>query len=200
MIENLELKLSGKESITRKELIKLIDSWGRKVNTCLHDNINIIKCEPKECYDLSNLDVSQIKDFSNLFRGSLYNGDLSNWNTSNVNSMTCLFDESKFNNNSICNWNTSNVESMNFIFSNSNFNGDISNWDFTKITMLKYMFLNNNNFSYKYNNKNKLPIDTKETLEWLDENKEKMKEINTSKEEILDFFNFEEKKIKNDLI
>ena len=57
MIEHLELKLSGELPVTRKELFKLVNSWGRLDSQETNDEIQINKCEPNECYNLSNLDA-----------------------------------------------------------------------------------------------------------------------------------------------
>ena len=56
------------------------------------------------------------------------------------------------------------------------------------------VFNGNNNFTNKYNNENIIPNDTKDFLKWFEENREKMKEIYLSKDQILDFFDFENNK------
>ena len=68
MIENINLKLSGLEPVTREDLFELVNSWGRNDGfKTYRDNIKISKCEPNEKYPLENLDVSQITDLSNVF-------------------------------------------------------------------------------------------------------------------------------------
>ncbi len=216
MIEHLELKLSGSIPVTREELFELVSSWGRKDSFETFDNINVNKCESNECYDLSNLDVSQIESLSFLFRDSYYNGDLSKWNIYNVESMLGMFSYSEFNNNSLKDWDLSNVEKMMFMFSESKFNGDISNWDvsnvegmsnifessyfsgdiskwkFNKNVSCVNIFYNNDNFSNKYNDGHDLPRQTRYFLDWFENNRFKMKELNQgTKEEILNFFSFD---------
>jgi hypothetical protein len=75
-IDNLEEKLSGEIPVTREELLALVSSWGRleSFNTKASNDqtLRIGKCDSKECYDLSKLDVSQITDMENLFTFSLF--------------------------------------------------------------------------------------------------------------------------------
>lgn len=75
-MENLDKKLSGELPVSRKELNTLIDSWGLLVFG--------EKKDIGEQYDLSQLDVGNISDFNRLFLNSLFNGDISKWDTSNV--------------------------------------------------------------------------------------------------------------------
>lgn len=217
MIKDLELKLSGELSVTRNDLIKLVNSWGRKDEYSNTDKILMInKCEPKECYPLENLDVSKIRDFSFVFRESYYNGDLSKWNTSNVKYMDYMFSFSDFNNDSLKNWNLSNVTNirgmfyhtpfngnisnwnisniieMQSVFEYSNFNGDISKWNFNQNVKCNGLFDNNKNFDIKYgNNLVEFIFYTKDFLQWFENNKHQIRNLNTTKEDILDFFSFD---------
>ena len=59
---------------------------------------------------------------ADMFYGSKFNGDISQWDVSNVKDMIYMFDESKFNGD-ISKWNVSNVEDMECMFSDSKFNG-----------------------------------------------------------------------------
>lgn len=223
MINDLEKKLSGSIPVTKVDLIELVDSWGRINSLKISDLYYINESAPKEKYDLSNLDISQINDLSYVFIYSLYNGDLSKWNISNVKRMERMFAFSEFNNDSlkdldisnvniltemfygsffngdVSNWNVENINNMFGLFSCSKFNRDISQWKFNADVSCINMFYGNENFEKKYNDRKRLPYNTEKILEWFEENRNKMREINTTKEDVLDFFSFNsniEKEIK----
>src|SRR5574344_1912603 len=138
-LKNLEEKLEGKLPITRNELIYLINSHGRNRDFYLRDDnqkqIIVKQCEPKECYDLSKLDTSEITDMSRVFQQSLISScDISNWNTSNVTNMDNLFYCAKYFNENINNWDVSNVTSMYFMFGYAdNYNQPLNNWNTTNL-------------------------------------------------------------------
>ncbi len=77
--------------------------------------------------DISEWDVSNVKDMLGMFYGSSFNGDISKWNVSSVTDMSGMFWGASFNGD-ISKWNVSNVTDMNEMFSKSRFKGVISEW------------------------------------------------------------------------
>ena len=96
---------------------------------------------------LSYLDVSNVRVMNQFFQYNLgmKNVDaLANWNTSNVESMSGMFQITSLTNlNGLKNWNTSKVISMNSIFNSCNSLTDasgISNWNTSKVEDMGYAF------------------------------------------------------------
>lgn len=91
--------------------------------------------------DLNDIDVSNITDLSNLYM--IYaNPNVSNWDVSNVKNMTSLFSHSRINCN-LSNWDVSNVENMSNMFSecqSSLKNCKIENWDVSNVKDMMHMF------------------------------------------------------------
>ena len=83
--------------------------------------------------NISDWNVSNVKDMEGMFAYSQFNQNISNWDVSNVKDMNYMFDHSEFNQD-ISNWNVSNVESMDWMFYKSKFNGDIGSWALKKET------------------------------------------------------------------
>jgi len=96
-------------------------------------------------------DVSAI-NMSYMFQGaSSFNQDLS-WNTINVTNMQQMFWDAKIFNGNISNWDTRNVNNMYGMFGNNtnpgnNFNKDISNWKTSKVTDMTNVFINATSFN-----------------------------------------------------
>ena len=98
--------------------------------------------------DISEWDVSKVRDMSFMFDGSKFNGDISKWDVSNVTDMRYMFSRSYFNGD-ISRWDVSKVKNMSFMFDDSHFtgaNGDISNWNVSNVEDMKCMFRDSNFF------------------------------------------------------
>ena len=193
-ISFLEEKLEGKIPVAREDLIVLINSWGR--NNYIYIDVigyaEIDNCEPKECYDLSKLDVSRIKNMDDVFMYSLFEGDISQWNTSNVTSMDSMFSGTTKFNSDISNWDISNVITMDYMFANTKkFNQNISSWNLENIVNSYYMFDNAKAFLDKYNSGEPFPTNTNEIKDWFNLNIERMNMISIKDQhgdEIDEFF------------
>ena len=89
----------------------------------------------------SKWNTSKVESMFCMFQSSKFNQDISNWDTSNVKNMENMFGNSQFNQD-ISKWNTSKVESMSYMFDSSQFNQDISKWDTSNVISKKDMFNN----------------------------------------------------------
>jgi len=92
--------------------------------------------------DFNDIDTSKITDMSMLFTFSRpnFNGDISNWDVSNVKDMHFMFADTKFAGD-ISKWDVSNVENMNNMFYGCNdFDCNLNDWNVKKVKNMKYMF------------------------------------------------------------
>ncbi len=196
IIDNLQDKLNGKLSVTREDLLVLVNSWGRRIGFATKDSQNkdiyIGSCEPKECYNLSKLDTSKITNMSDVFTYNLFDGDISQWNTSNVTKMDYMFYEAKKFNQDLSSWDISNVITMDYMFYNTiKFNQNISSWKLDNIKSSYSMFDNAKAFLDKYNNGYCLLDDTEDIKEWFVLNRDRMNMIALKEKygkEVDDFF------------
>ncbi len=92
--------------------------------------------------NLNMIDTSAITDMSNLFNDdSTFNGDITQWNMSNVESTGAMFTDASVFNQDIGDWDTSKVTTMISMFTGAiKFNQDIGDWDTSKVTTMIGMF------------------------------------------------------------
>ncbi|WP_460541089.1 BspA family leucine-rich repeat surface protein [Echinicola sediminis] len=93
--------------------------------------------------------LGKVVTMREMFRGSDYNGDLSAWDVSKVESMWDMFKDSGFNNPSINNWNVSGLDNMETMFGGEGcaFNQDISGWDVSNVVNMQNLFKENKSFN-----------------------------------------------------
>ena len=92
--------------------------------------------------DLSGWDTSKVTEMSRTFQGcELFNGDITTWDTSNVTNMSSMFNRAKSFNQDIGRWNVGKVERMLYMFGQaSKFNQDLSKWCVNLITSKPFSF------------------------------------------------------------
>lgn len=89
--------------------------------------------------DISQWDVSNVRNMRCMFEFSIFTGNIYNWDVSNVTDMSCMFYDADFNGN-ISRWDVSSVITMNEMFAYSRFNSDISGWDVINVKYYSYIF------------------------------------------------------------
>ncbi|MCX8483252.1 MAG: BspA family leucine-rich repeat surface protein, partial [Crocinitomicaceae bacterium] len=94
-------------------------------------------------------DLSAVTDMSSMFEGAtLFNSDISTWETSNITNMAYMFESATTFNQNIGGWNTSNVSYMHGMFFNASlFNQDIGLWNTNNVIRMDDMFHNATSFN-----------------------------------------------------
>ncbi|WP_086268773.1 BspA family leucine-rich repeat surface protein [Campylobacter sp. P0103] len=108
-----------------------------------------------ESVKLSEIDISEVSDFSALFQDSKRSdfSGIEDWDVSHVTNMRNMFRGIKNFNSDISNWDVSNVTNMSFMFAGAvNFNSDISSWEVSNVTNMGYMFSSAISFNQPLNN------------------------------------------------
>lgn len=135
---NEKLKVSSKSSSQytlfpkdKKELMHMID---------VEVDNNGRKCS------LNHINVSAITDMSSLFSQNIFDGDITDWDVSNVKDMSFMFEYSGFTgeNSDLSKWDVSNVDLMLYMFDNSAFSNrkSLMGWKVKKDCKRAGMFLN----------------------------------------------------------
>jgi surface protein len=164
-----ELKL--RDMANRTKFIATDQNIHEAVQYYLKNNLNKMGqsiWEYKYGY-ISEWDVSNVTDMSNLFRNAKkFDGNISKWDVSNVRDMEGMFWCAKNFNQDINTkvvtredgtkytaWDVSNVTNMKRMFAYATkFNGDISNWNISNVRNMNYMFFNAKNFNGDISNWN----------------------------------------------
>jgi surface protein len=122
------------QKIDNDNIKQLVDAW-------IHDYDYDGSLELEDRHHISNWDVSNVTDMSNMFTVESFNGDLSKWDVSYVTNMSGMFTEAKSFNGDLSKWDVSNVTDMSIMFFYArSFNGDLSEWDVNNVTDMSNMF------------------------------------------------------------
>ena len=93
--------------------------------------------------DLNFIDTSLITSMNSLFEDIDFDGDISNWDVSNVKDMDYMFYTSNFtgkNSPNMDKWNVLGVKTMDSMFEQSKFEQDISGWEIDPSCSTEAMF------------------------------------------------------------
>ncbi|WP_236847558.1 BspA family leucine-rich repeat surface protein, partial [Campylobacter sp. P0109] len=101
------------------------------------------KLVSRESVKLSEIDISEVSDFSSLFNGnkrSDFSG-IEDWDVSHVTNMSGMFAGAVNFNSDISSWDVSNVTDMSYMFYDAtSFNQPLNDWDVSKVTNMSGMF------------------------------------------------------------
>ncbi|CAL6386991.1 unnamed protein product [Bathycoccus prasinos] len=138
-------------------------SWHTFVYKCLEEAPKTGECTSwasgNNYGTMPNWNTSSVTDMNGyiidgaVFQGfgakSLFDGDISKWDTGKVTNMKDMFYEAYAFNQDIGNWNTARVTTMQYMFSYASaFNQDIGSWNTEKVTNMQYMFYQASAFNH----------------------------------------------------
>ena len=99
--------------------------------------------------DISSWNTANVTNMGSMFNGaSAFNQDISSWNTANVTRMSSMFYNASAFNQDISSWNTANVTDMREMFSYASaFNQNLSSWNTANVTTMRQMFYHATSFN-----------------------------------------------------
>ena len=99
--------------------------------------------------NISGWDTSGVTNMGGMFSGALaFNGNISGWDTSSVTNMAMMFYGASSFNQNIGGWDTSSVTDMDMMFFRAlSFNQDIGGWDTSRVTDMSEMFCDASSFN-----------------------------------------------------
>lgn len=120
-------RITASTSKKPKLTVSSKDELIREITNCIAE-------DGPEC-SLNHIDVSELKDLSDVFSGwstNMFNGDISEWDPCECENMQRMFYSSKYTgeNGDISDWDVRKVRFAGRMFYASKYDGDISRWDF----------------------------------------------------------------------
>ena len=148
--EDILKKLINGEKFS-KEIIKGISVNGFKYKVSSKEELREIienYSEKNSEGSLNWIDVSNIMYMTKLFAFTMFDGDISEWDTSNVVDMSYMFYEAEVFNQDISNWDVSNVTDMSYMFCGAIlFKQPIGKWNVSNVTDMGSMFIHAASFN-----------------------------------------------------
>ena len=119
---------------TKPSLIRVDDNNIKKV---VHEEINRLGVNA----DLNHIDISECTQLNSIFPNTGFCGDVSKWNTENIEHMQFTFYKCAKFNGDLSNWSTGKVISMQGMFCEcAKFNQDITRWNVSNVESMFKMF------------------------------------------------------------
>ena len=127
--------------------LRTIAQWG--INTWTSMGNAFFGCNNLTYTATDNPNLSGVTNMSQMFGGcSIFNGNISGWNTANVTNMASMFTSCTNFNQNIGSWNTINVTNVSDMFTlASNFNQNINGWNTINVTNMAQIFVGCTNFN-----------------------------------------------------
>ena len=128
--DKLYFNVNGYEFTDKANLQTAVDAW------CVNSDSEYLTYG-----HISNWDVSQVTDMSNLFHNKTsFNDDISNWDVSNVTNMTYMFHNAESFDQPLDTWNVSKVTNMKDLFFNAKSFNKTLIWNVSSVTDMTSMF------------------------------------------------------------
>ena len=134
---------------TSRNKILTVEQWGSTAWSSMENAFNGTSSLTVTAVDAPDLTGDTRISMASMFRGAtVFNQEISHWNTAMVTDMSEMFRFARAFNQNIGDWNTGKVTSMNsMFFSASSFNQDIGKWDTAMVTNMNSMFSSASSFN-----------------------------------------------------